>query len=226
MSDELRSGAARQRHSLARVSTADAIVQALRADILDGTIPAGTHLREIELAAGFRVSRLSIRAALAELAFQGLVRRVPNRGVHVPVLTRRDALDIYEMRSLIEGEAIRRITLDPSRLPEVAAAVEALERLSHGAHWSEIVEADVAIHRAIILAAGSERLARADAALAGDKLLIVVPAQQYISPAEMAVEHRALLDVIGRGDPAASLSRFTEHIGFGTDELLAALPDG
>ncbi len=206
------------------MSTAEAVVRALRSDILDGTIPAGSHLGEVELADGFRVSRLSIRAALADLAFQGLVRRVPNRGVHVPILTRADATDIYDTRSLIEGEAIRRITLDPSRLDAVESAVQALENLSDSAHWSEVVEADVAIHRAIIEATGSERLARADAAFAGDKLLIVVPAQGYVSPLEMAIEHRALLDVIGRGDPAAALARFAEHLRFGTDELLSALP--
>lgn len=220
-----RSSSGRARPALARVSTADAIAQALRADILDGTILAGAHLREVELADSLRVSRLSVRAALAELAFRGLVRRVPNRGVHVPILTRQDALDIYQMRSLIEGEAIRRITLDPGHLDEVSEAVEALEHLPHSAPWSEFVEADVAIHRAIVVAAGSERLARADAAFAGDKLLIVVPAQQYVSPVEMAMEHRALLDVIRGGDPDAALSRFAEHLGFGTDELMAALPD-
>lgn len=201
------------------------MVQALRSDILDGTIAAGAHLPEVELADRFGVSRLSIRAALAELAFQGLVRRFPNRGAQVPILTRQDARDIYDMRSLIEGEAIRRITLDPSRLDRVEAAVAALERLSNAAHWSEIVEADVAVHRAIVEAAGSDRLARADAALSGDHLLIVVPAQTYFSPAAMAREHRELLDVISAGDPDAALQRFADHLEFGTEELLAALPE-
>ena len=66
--------------TLDRPSTGDAIAQALTRQILDGTIPAGTRLREVELADAFDVSRQSLRAGLARLVHEGLLRSAPHRG--------------------------------------------------------------------------------------------------------------------------------------------------
>ena len=91
--------------SLGRVSTAEAIVNELVGEILDGTLPAGAALPEVELSERFGVSRQSLRTALAELAFRGLVSREPHHSVRVAMITRQDASDIYYMRMLLEGEA-------------------------------------------------------------------------------------------------------------------------
>ena len=215
----------RPRGALGRISTTEAIVRELRGDILDGTIPAGSHLREVELADRLGVSRQSLRAALAELVYRGLLRREPHRGVHVPVLSRSDVRDIYDLRQVIEGEAVRRVARDPRRIADIDAAVEDLERLSANEHWSAVAEADVAIHRAVVEAAGSPRLLKAADLFAVEMLLIVVPAQNYMSTAEMTREHRELLDVIRSGDQDAAWLRFKRHLQLGTEELLASVPE-
>src|SRR5258708_9155390 len=86
-----------------RVSTSEAIVNELTHQILDGAIPAGTFLREVELADAFRVSRQSLRAGLAELVHAGLLRREPHRGVWVPQLSPEEIEDLYQVRAVIEG---------------------------------------------------------------------------------------------------------------------------
>jgi DNA-binding GntR family transcriptional regulator len=218
--------AGERRPVLERVSTIDAIVRAIRKEILDGSLPAGTHLREVELCDRLGVSRQSLRAALAELRFRGLVTREPHRGVRIPQLTRTDVLEIYELRRIIEGEAIRRVTRDPSGLAGAEGEVAALERLPDDVAWSEVAEADVRIHRAIVDAAGSGRLLRASDLFAAEMLLAVVPAQHYMRPSEMAREHRELLEVIRGGDPVAAAARFERHLELGTEELLRFVPEG
>jgi DNA-binding GntR family transcriptional regulator len=213
------------RITLGRVSTTEAIVRELRGKILDGSLPAGTHLREVELSVRLGVSRQSLRSALAELTFYGLLRREPHRGVRVPQLTRRDVHDIYDLRRIIEGEAVARVALDPSGIAPVEAAVAALERLPEDVAWSQVAEADVAIHRALVEASGSARLVRAADLFTAEMLLVVVPAQHYMRPSEMAAEHRELLDVIRAGNPRAARDRFARHLELGTDELLAFIPD-
>lgn len=214
--------------AIGRVSTTEAIVRELRAQILDGTLPAGTHLREVELSERLGVSRQSLRAALAELTFRGLLHREPHRGVHVPTLTRSDVRDIYDMRRVIEGEAVRRVALDrdPARLAGIEAVVEALEQLPDDVSWSAVAEADVAIHRAVVEAAGSQRLLRAADLFTAEMLLIVVPAQHYMRPSAMAVEHRELLDILRAGDPDVARARFERHLDLGTPDLLAFVPEG
>lgn len=217
---------ARVRVPLGRVSTTEAIVRELQDEILDGTLPAGTHLREVEVAERLGVSRQSLRAALAELTFRGLLHREPHRGVRVPMLTRREVREIYDMRRLIEGEAVRRVTRDPSRIGGVEAAVAALERLPANVHWSAVAQADVAIHRALVQAADSTRLLRAADLFVAEMLLIIVPAQYYLSPADMACEHRELLQAIVAGDPEAAYQRFHRHLELGTEQLLESVPEG
>jgi DNA-binding GntR family transcriptional regulator len=224
MSDNDRPEPGPRRVALVRVSTTEAIVSQLRAEILDGSLAAGTHLPEVELAERFGVSRQSIRAALAELSFRGLAQREPNRGVRIPTLARPDVEDIYSLREIIEGAAVRRVAQERAVLDRVDDEVLMLERLSSRSHWSEIAEADVRIHQAIVAAAGSPRLLRASDMLAGEMLLIVVPARRYMSPWAMAQEHRELLEVIRAGDPDAAVARLKMHLELGTEDLLANLP--
>jgi DNA-binding GntR family transcriptional regulator len=213
----------RTRVRLGRVSTIDAIVNELRGEILDGSLPAGTRLREVELANRFGVSRQSVRAALAELSFRGLARREPNRGVQIPTLSREDVADIFVFREVIEGAAIRRIVRNHAPLDAVDAEVRKLERLGGKVSWSDVVDADVAIHRAMVAAAASPRLLASADRLSGEMLLVGVPARRYMSPARMAGEHRELLEAIQRGDPEAAVARLREHLELGTEDLLANL---
>ena len=208
-----------------RVSTAQAIINQLAAQILDGTLEAGAVLPEVELADRFGVSRQSLRAALAELAYRGLVRREPHRSVRVAVVTRQDAVDIYYVRDLIEGEAIRRAAADKESWPKIEPAVRHLERLPKKAAWSDIAEGDVNFHRAMVAAIGSPRLARAHALLVDEMRLILVPARHYVSQAEMVREHRDLFEVVKAGDPPAAYQRLVQHLELGTDKLLSYLPD-
>lgn len=51
------------------------------------------------------VSRPSVREALRSLEAERLVTLVPNKGPHIPVITGKQATEIYQVRALLEGEA-------------------------------------------------------------------------------------------------------------------------
>ena len=98
------------------VSTIDAIADALRERILDGSIAPGTPLREAQWAAEFGVARHSFRFATQQLIHEGLLRHAPNRGVQVPELSPTDIDDVFFLRSALELEAVRHVTA-PRRGP-------------------------------------------------------------------------------------------------------------
>jgi GntR family transcriptional regulator, trigonelline degradation regulator len=79
-------------------------VETLRAAILAGVFKPGDRLVEADLCARLGVSRPSVREALRSLEAEGLVSIVPNRGPQIPVLTWQQAEEIYQVRTLLEGE--------------------------------------------------------------------------------------------------------------------------
>ncbi len=75
----------------------------LRQAILAGDMAPGQRLIEEELAGMLGVTRASLRGALFDLAADGLVERIPNRGARVRVVTIGEAVAITECRMALEG---------------------------------------------------------------------------------------------------------------------------
>jgi DNA-binding GntR family transcriptional regulator len=89
-------------------STADKLAASLRELIEIGEITDGARLIERDLAERFSVSRIPLREALRKLEAQGLVEIESNRGAVVRTLSLADVEEIYNLRILLEGDAIYR----------------------------------------------------------------------------------------------------------------------
>ena len=104
-------------------------VERLRRAILAGDMAPGQRLVEEELAGTLGVTRASLRAALFDLAAEGLVERVPNRGARVRAVTLDEAIAITECRMALEGlcaaKAAERVTEpDADRLRQIGEDME------------------------------------------------------------------------------------------------------
>ncbi len=93
-----------------RETFASMVGERIRSNIIEGVLPPGSQLHEVELAASFGVSRGPVREALQRLIQEGLLRSEPHRGVFVPVMSDDDIVDIYVAREALETAAVRRIT--------------------------------------------------------------------------------------------------------------------
>jgi DNA-binding GntR family transcriptional regulator len=89
-------------------SLVELAVLRLSRDILSGRIEPGARLVEEQLTRRLGISRAPVREALRLLAQQGLVEHVPRRGVRVATLSERDVQELYEVRDLLEREAVRK----------------------------------------------------------------------------------------------------------------------
>ncbi|WP_259349644.1 GntR family transcriptional regulator [Enterobacter sp. RHBSTW-00175] len=92
--------------NLTSQSTADLLAIELRKLINNGTLRDGDRLVERDLAAHFSVSRIPMREAIRQLEHDGLVDIYRNRGAVVRTLSVDDLDEIYQLRALLEGEAI------------------------------------------------------------------------------------------------------------------------
>lgn len=143
----------------------------LREQIAEGHWPVGTRLPgETTLAASLGVGRSTVREAVRALAGAGLLRTRQGAGVFViatqPVedwsekLSRAAVTDVYEVRAMLEVQAAalaaeRRTDADIAALHTALAARQAAAALDTGA----FVDADIALHAAIVAAAHNPVLA-------------------------------------------------------------------
>ena len=144
--------------SILRVeTTASAVAAEIKAEIQSGALPPGTALRHEELAERFGVSRLPVRDALFKLEAEGLVEIRPNRGAFVVALGPADIAEIYDLRVLLEGEALERAiaAMTAGNNETITRALEAAEQAAYDGRWAE---ADDAFHLTIYGLSGRPRL--------------------------------------------------------------------
>lgn len=95
----------------------------LRDAIADCSLQPGQRIVEDNLAGSYGVSRTPLREALHKLEQEGLLERLPRRGLAVAELSVKELTDLYEVRSNLEGMAARLTT--QRQTPEQARIFQA-----------------------------------------------------------------------------------------------------
>ena len=133
------------------------IEETLRTAILDGRLPAGTPLRQQELATLFGVSRMPAREALRQLEAQSLVQVEVHKGAVVAPLIGEDAVEAYALRIVLESEALRQSIplLDED---DFAQARQYIEKMEAETDYSEMGKLNRQFHMALYAKAGNKRL--------------------------------------------------------------------
>ncbi len=135
-------------------------VDVLRQAITCGDIPAGSRITELQLSEHLGLSRATVRAALHQLAREGLTKLVPYTGWTVVALTSRDAWELYTLRSSLERLAAQLVAskLDRHKHKTISSRFAILEKCCARADAEAIAEADFALHKTIIDLSDHERL--------------------------------------------------------------------
>ncbi len=84
----------------------DQIVEHIYELILDGVYSPGDQVKESALAAEMGISRAPVREALKELVSNGLIEYKPQIGNFIALLPRKEIIDAYTTRGVLEGYAI------------------------------------------------------------------------------------------------------------------------
>jgi GntR family transcriptional regulator, rspAB operon transcriptional repressor len=90
-----------------RMRASDRAYFALRGEILDADLRAGTVLAEVEQSQRLGVSRTPLREALSRLAAEGLVSTHSGRGVIVTDVSAANVVELFEVRQPLEEQAAR-----------------------------------------------------------------------------------------------------------------------
>jgi DNA-binding GntR family transcriptional regulator len=207
---------------LRRQTVVEELADVLRGEILNGAIPAGTALREVELAAAYEVSRHTLRAALRLLAGEGVVEIEPHRGARVASLDRDQLVGLFEVRTALEVEGARlALARNGGRLP--AAVHDDLARLAAATRrsrvrWSDVADLHARLHAGIVAAAGSERLTAEYGRLAAELRLFLLQLRPVWTLERMRTHHEELVAGL-EGEGPEALRR---HLEDGASAVLAA----
>ncbi|HKI56735.1 MAG TPA: GntR family transcriptional regulator [Trueperaceae bacterium] len=199
---------------------------ALREGILSRTLPAGSKLIMRDLVEQLELSPTPINQALAALEREGLVESKPHRGYYVITLEPSDIVDIYTLREVLEGLAMRLAVEERPR--ELAAALREV-------HAEQVVcceqgelgrygDLDLAFHRIVWETSGNQRLLHMAEMLMGQVRLLISTSAEVEGrlPASMA-EHEGILSDVERGDVDSAERHMRDHVRNAGTALLAYL---
>ncbi len=120
----------------------------LRERIVNKTFPAGARLAEETISAELEVSRTPVREALHRLTQEGFVVYAPRRGCRVKPLSRREAGEIFELRSILEPLALREAwpRISPEDIARLESRLAEMGRTSAGRQSQAALAADDDLH--------------------------------------------------------------------------------
>lgn len=208
------------------VPVVEAVAEGLREAILGSELTPGEPLTEAMLSERFDVPRPTVRSAVQLVMQDGLIRREPNRSVYVPRLSADDVRDLFVVRRMMELDAVATVVGRGTRPQEALRAQRMLESLDATDEWGDVVRYDFALHQALVDAAGSPRTSRIYTGISAEMRLALTQLRPiYDSPAEIAREHRVLLDGVLSGDREHALAATREHLDTSERLILGQLAE-
>ncbi|WP_394788600.1 GntR family transcriptional regulator [Rhodoferax sp.] len=191
----------------------------LREDIFDMRLLPGDQTTETEVAAYFNVSRTPVREALQRLQSDGLMQGYVRGGWEVVPIDFKRFEDLYELRTLIETHAVKRLCTISDGARINAGMIDSLKsvwcvpREQRVLDGKQAAELDEIFHQTLVRASGNLEMAQAFDRLT-DRIRIVRRLDFLYGDCVQSTydEHAAILASIGARAADAALQQITEHI--------------
>ncbi len=196
-------------------SLTSVVQQEIERLILQGELKPGDKLIEATLAESMGVSRGPVREAFRMLEEAGLVRQEKNRGVFVRHIPLDEALEIYDLRAMMD-ESVGRLLAEkitPEQLRQVRAMVDAMERAVKAGDADSYHLLNLQFHDALVDFAGNRKLSVLYRRLINELSLFRRMNLAAVGALPLSAgEHRAILKAIAAGDARAAGEAMRQHV--------------
>jgi DNA-binding GntR family transcriptional regulator len=198
------------------------VADALRGAILRGEFLPGERLVEAQLMTRFAASRFNVRSALQDLSAEGLVEVQRNRGAQVRKVSLDEAVEITEVRMVVEGliagRAAERVT--PAQASELDETGLLMRRAVESGEYRRYSDLNQQLHASIRRIAGHHTADRIVETLRGQLIrhqfvLSLLPGRPQLS----LPQHERIISAIRDRDSKAAESAMREHIASVIDAL-------
>jgi len=203
-------------HPISTSNLRNEVEKGLCTAILNGVFQPGERLVESVIAEQMGVSRPPVREALSALEREGLVVNIPRRGNFVVSFTAKDIDEVYNLRVILELEAIRRAIplFKQTNIDQLQNIVDELGKaILRSDGFDSIVTLDLSFHEYIIYMANNSRLYKAWKSISmQSRVLIGITSRTYYqSPLVPRELHQEILDAIKSGDVKTAEKKMRDH---------------
>ncbi len=129
-------------------------------EILSGELKPGSELAEVDLSEKYGVSRGPIREALRQLSAVGLVQLTPRRPAIVRVFSKKEFLDGYQLREVLEALAVQ-LAVPRLTATDIDFLVKCTNQMENATQSDDVVkyfESNNTFHRIFIDKCGNAQL--------------------------------------------------------------------
>src|SRR5215204_5578752 len=142
------------------LSLTDRVYLAIEGAILSGQIALGERLLENDLSEKLSVSRAPLREALRRLHFEGLAETLPRRGTYVIKPSRKDVIDLLQIREQLEclGTRLAAKNMNSKALEELSTGVARIGNIITKNPKAGYPAHDIDFHHLIVQASGNAKL--------------------------------------------------------------------
>ncbi|WP_370950213.1 GntR family transcriptional regulator [Amycolatopsis sp. cg5] len=209
-------------------SRTEVVLEEIRRGILTRELLPGQPLVEAELAAKLGVSKTPVREALKVLSNSGLVTFSPYKGASVCVVDSELAKAVYDVRLVLEPEAVRRTVerRDPALLEDAAEALKEASAAISDRDQAALSLLNRRFHRALYSGCGNPLLVSILDDLKDRAALIsIVGWEANPSWRKEWNEHKAILAAAKKGDAQTASDLLRNHVADFLDRIVAAIGD-
>jgi DNA-binding GntR family transcriptional regulator len=200
-----------------------AVAAELRRTIQSGDIPAGTRLRQVDIAKRLGVSTTPVREAFALLEREGLITHTTHRGAIVFRPKVEDLRENYEMRIALESLAARIATtqISATQVAELKVLLDEMRGVREPVTYAQF---NRRFHMLIYVAADRPQLSALiqrlrDAAAA----YIQIMAARQVDSSQTHAEHEAIFATVAGGEPQRAAEATAEHLQHNFEFILVGL---
>lgn len=190
------------------------LVKYIKHQIITGELNPGDRIVETKLARELGVSQTPVREAIRHLHGEGILTIVPNKGPLVRTLDSKDVFEIYSIRSMLEGLAIRLATqhATDAQIAELESFYEQMKRKLHDDGVVSLLPDSLHIHQTIIEMAGHSRLLNMYQSISFQISLVNRLLGARSSKQKEIDQHAELIEALQRRDPDEAERTMRNHI--------------
>jgi len=195
-------------------SMSEQLVDYIKTQILNGELNPGDRVVETKLAKELNISQTPVREALRQLQGEGIIMIVPNRGPLVCDLKIEDVFEIYSMRSVLEGLAIRLATqlATDEEIAELEHYYNEMKSKLTNEKITHLLKESFYIHDTIIRLSRHNRLMQMYKSISFQIALVNRILGTYSTKEKEVMEHWELIDALKRRDPQYAENTMRKHI--------------
>lgn len=201
----------------------DNVYLRIKADIFDFKLLPGERFTETECTTLYQVSRTPIRQALLKLQQEGFVELASKVGWQVRPLNLRYYQELYDVRILLEREAVRLLCQQDSSKNQQLSYLRSIWMIPSEeflTDFKEVARHDEEFHNILILATGNQEMARIHLEIT--EKIRIIRRLDFTKPDRIKMtyfEHQKILDLIFSNMLDEALAAITAHIEQSRDEV-------